>query len=266
MRRRKFNMPRAKRMVMGLSGVVLGVWSALSGISAQAAAAPYITFMLGYSPLKAGATASVFAFWTAGAAACGWALATRGSLPLVVAVWTAVGAVLGVLLVSRLATQSASARRLGQGAAIVLSLFVISQGVHPRFGGLPSIPWDMLRTGLGWALTGAVCGAVGHLLVLPTGILLVPGLVYASGLTPGAAIIGALLVAFFAAVLPVVSCVSHGADDREFGPSMHLGGVAGGAMGGWVLARLSPPNATWQLAFFGVTAMLLSAWLAYRSS
>lgn len=266
MPRRRFDIPRAKRWVMAVSGLVLGLWSAVSGIAAQAAAGPYITFMLGFQSPKAAATAALFAFWTCAGTLGAWVAAHAAPIPLSLALLVSIGAVLGVLLCSPLATAGVSLRRVGQGLVVMGMLYFTAEGIRAPFGGPALLPWELLRTWPGWLVLGAASGALAHFLMLPSGIILVPALVHGAGLSPGVALVTSLTVAVIASILPLASYVAQGVTDRTVGPAMNLGGAIGGAMGGWLLARVATPESTWPLVTFGITAMCLSAWLAYRSA
>ncbi len=250
---------------MGASGLVLGAWSALTGIAAQAAAGPYIEFMLGYAPPKAGATAGVFALCAAVGALAAWVPTTGAAVPVAVVLLTAFGATVGVLIASWAAPRMPAVRRLGQGLVVFAAIFVIAEGIRSRLGGPPVLGPSWFRGPAGWLMCGAVCGALAQLLALPLGVFLVPVLVFGVGLPPGEAIIAALAVAALAAILPVLGYVTRDVADREIGPAMHIGGAIGACAGGWVLATTAHPVAAWPLAVFGVTAMVLSSWLAYRA-
>jgi len=265
MARRRFNVLRAKRLVMGVSALVLGLWSALSGITAQTATQSYIEFMLGYNPLKAGATAALFAFAVSGGTVIGW-LSLRPNtltLPLGAAVWLAAGATLGALVLYRLSQRAPLVRRVGRGLVILLCVFVVSEGTRSRFTGLPQLNWDW---SYGALAAGFVAGAAGQLLALPTGVFLVPAAVFALGMPPALGILVALLVAAFAAVIPASGIILRSTGDREVGPFMYVAGGCSGVLGGWILASRTTSQSTWPLAVFGITAMLLSAWLAYKES
>ena len=264
-RRRRFNIARAKRIVMAASAFVLGLWSALSGITAQTATQSYIEFMLGYHPLKAGATAAVFASVVSVGCVVGWLLlrAATLTLPSVTALWLALGATLGVLLLHRFSQRTGLVRRIGRGLVILLCVFVIAEGTRTRFSGLPQLNWDW---GYGAFAAGLAAGAAGQLLGLPTGVFLVPAAVFALGMPPALGIVVALLVAALASVIPTIGLILRNAGDRDVGPAMYLAGVASGVAGGWLLASRTTSQSTWPLAVFGVTAMLLTAWLAYKES
>lgn len=266
MRRRTFNMPRAKRAIMGVSGGVLGLWSALTGIAPQSAADPYLTFMLGFAAPKSAATASVFAFWVSVFAAGSWAILGNNGLAFGLVLLVAFGATVGVIAAAPVVPRFRSARRIGQTLITFLCVYVIMEGVRHRFGGPSTVPWEILRGPLGWVLIGFTVGAVGQILAIPTGVLLVPALVYGAGLAAGPAIMNALAVAVVAAVLPVAGHMLRGLADREIAPAMHAGGIVGAIGGGWIMAMWAQAPLTWPLAVFGTSAMILCAWLAYRSA
>jgi uncharacterized membrane protein YfcA len=263
MARRQFNMPRAKRTVMGASGVLLGAWSALTGIAAQSAASPYIEFMLGYAPVKAGATAGVFALAAALFAVGSWTVALKAVLPWPIILCLALGATLGALVAAPVGSRLPGLRRIGQSLVVIAAAFVVSHAF--RYSGQPSYGTGLLHTPLGWLVGGVACGALAQVMALPLGVFLVPVCVFAVGLHPDVAVVAALSVAGLAAVLPVVGYVTRGLADREIGPAMHIGGAIGASAGGWALARWATDQSAWPLAMFGVTAMMLCAWLAYRS-
>jgi len=252
---------------MCLSGVVLGVWSAVSGISGQAAAGPYVTFMLGYAPARASAAAFMFAIWSSLAAVAAW-VAFGGERPDVsVCLLTALGATVGALLAARFTVPGArTGVRTGRALLVLGLAFVAVEGARARFGGPPQVPLDWLRSPIGWAVTGLACGLVARVFALPSGVALVPGLVYATALPPAQALATALSVAVLAGALPVIGYVFRAERDAVMGPSLTIGGVGGGIAGGYLMARLAGPQDAWPLVTFAVTGMLLCSWLAYRSS
>ena len=264
---RRLNIPRIKRIVMFLSGITLGIWSAVTGLSAQAATAPYLSFMLGYAPPKASARAFVFAMWSALTAAAAWVAFSGRNPEPGTCIIIAVGAVLGAIIAARIALPTSSLPiRVGRTLITLGLLYVVVEGVRARFGGPLVIEVQWLRSPVGWILSGAVCGTMARLLALPIGVFLVPTVVYAGGLTPDAAIVLSLSVSLLAGMLPAIGYILRTERDELLGPSLTAGGIIGGAIGGFGLARLASPSSTWPLAAFGVTAMLLSSWLAYRGS
>lgn len=251
---------------MGLSAAVLAFWNALAGVGLQTAAQAYISFMLGYAPGRAGATASVMALVASVAAVLGWFMMGTEHLRLLPAVLVSVGAITGVLLASAIPLKSAVVRRSGKGLVVLLCVFVISEGVRTRFTGLPQLAWDWLGTSYGHLIVGSVAGLAGQLIGLPVGVFLVPAFSFALGLSPAQAVVSSLLVVALAGVLPVWGVLRAAMADAFIGPTMYVSGAVGSFTGGWLLATLGRGEATWPLAVFGVTAMILSAWLAYKET
>lgn len=250
---------------MGVSAFFLGAAAGLTGISPQAAAGPYIEFMLGYVPEKTLATAAVLAFWASLMAVAGWELASDGSLPYTLGIWTAVGAIVGVAVAARI-PQSAMIIRVLRSVVVFALLFVVVEGVRARFGGQRFAGWEFLGDWRGWLLVGGGSGVLAQALRLPLAIFLVPALAFLPGLPAAHALVTSLLVAVLASVLPLAVYRGRGLVDPLVGPSMAIGGALGGATGGVLLAVLANERATWPLASFGATAMVLCAWLTYRSS
>jgi uncharacterized membrane protein YfcA len=268
MRARRFDIPKAKRTVMLFSGIVLGFWSAVSGISGQSAAGPYVVFMLGYALPKANATAFMFAFWAMLGTIVAWiGFSEATPQPLLVVVMTA-GATLGAVLAAKAfpCPSQGNGLRILRSLLVLAMVYVISDGVRSSFGGPRLIPWEILRTPSGWLLTGAVVGFGARGLQIPSGVLFVPGLVYGAGLPPGEALIASLTIAALSAVLPLIGYTMRREADSLVGPAFSIGGALGGAAGGFLVARAFAGSSTAPLIVYGITAMLLCSWLAYRSS
>ncbi len=264
---RKLNIPRIKRAVMFMSGIILGGWGALTGLSAQAAASPYISFMLGYSPPTANARAFMFAMWSAVTAAATWVLVSGRSPDFAACALIAVGAVVGAVMGAKTALAPRSLPvRLGRTLVTIALMYVVIEGIRARFGGPSVIEQAWLRGPVGWLVSGAICGILARVLALPIGVFLVPSILYAGGFAPDEAVVLSLSVSVLAGLLPAVGYMMRTERDEVMGPSMSAGGVVGGAIGGYALAHLSSPATTWPLTVFGITAMLLSSWLAYRGA
>lgn len=264
---RKLNVPRIKRIVMLLSGIVLGTWSGLSGLSAQAAASPYLTFMLGYATPKASAVAFLFGMWASLCAVASWVAAGAGRPDFALSVSMAAGATIGAIVAARLSLGTRSlAVRLGRTAVTFALLYTVSDGIRGRFGGPANLALWLPEGVLGWLAVGAICGWLARSLTLPTGVFLVPALVYAAAVPPHEAVISSLAIAALAGLLPAVGYLIRMERDEVIGPAFGIGGALGGALGGYSAARLTVPQSTWPLVVFGVTAMLLCSWLVYRGS
>lgn len=265
---RKLDIPRIKRVVMLLSGIVLGALSGLTGISAQVAASPYTTFMLGYAAPKAARAAFLMAFWAGIAAVVTWTIVEGASPPLLFCLLAAVGATVGTLLAAPLGPTGLPGQsgRIGRAMLVIALVYVVSEGVRSRFGGPRGLTEDWLRGAAGWLITGGCSGFVARALGVPTGVLMVPSLAFIAGVDPSVALVSSLAVSVLAGIAPAIGYAVRSEGDALLGPSMTIGGVIGGALGGWLLAEVADSRSAWPLVSFGVTAMVLCSWLAYRSA
>jgi uncharacterized membrane protein YfcA len=269
-RRRQLNIPLIKGIVMFCLSVGLASASALTGIGAQVATAPMISFLLGFTPEKCAGTALAFSLFAAGGAIVG---ASSGGLHLNIesALLLAVGAFLGVSLTDRAAQPKKMTfwHRIGQSAGILLGLMIFREAFVHKIGGPYLVPLDFLRTAPGMILVGGICGALSNLLQVTISILMVPAIVYLTAKTtrpmPEAISISLIGVAI-AALLPTLSYSSRQLIDRRMGKWMAAGGAAGGLAGGYLLSVLAGSGGPALFILFGVISMFLCAWMLWKLS
>lgn len=269
-RRRQLNIPLIKGIVMFCLSIGLAVASALTGIGAQVAAAPMVSFLLGFAPEKCAGTALAFSLFAAGGAIVG---ASSGGLRLDVeaAFLLALGAFIGVSLTARIAQSKRMVfwHRIGQSVGILLGLVVFREAFGQKIGGPYQVPVDFLRTAPGMVLIGGICGALSNLLQVAISIFLVPSILYVTARTirpmPEAISISLLVVAV-AALLPTLSYSSRQLIDRGVGRWMAAGGAVGGLAGGYLLSALAGSGSPILFILFGLTAMFLCAWMLWKLS
>ena len=264
-RKRKFNMPLAKSVIMFMLGGFVGLVGAVSGIGMQVTAAPVLAFMLGYSPEKSMGTAAAFGLLAAAGAVIGGELA--GSAPsiwiaLILAVSATVGAILGVRFAvnPRLKTVQLIAGSL----TMAILVYMIAGALRSRtFINEPAFPF--FATVAGFVVIGLASGLLSGTLQIASGVLFVPALHYLSGFSPAASVFTSLLVIAFASILPAAVAGGQGRIEGGAGRSTVLGGAVGGVLGGYLLTRLvhlySPAI---PLLTFGLVAMFVGGWQASR--
>jgi len=257
---RRLNIPLIKSVVMAVVGFAIAGGSAVVGIGAQVAAAPAIAFLLGYSPDVTAGTAIAFALFASASSVVGGHLGGT-DVPFALALLLAVCATGGVIFAARFADDERlkGARRLAHLLVMLLGIFIINQTMSPRLGGPQPVGDELLRSPVGVALVGALAGVASQTFQIPTGVLLVPALIYLCGRTPAEAILASLFVVALASLLPAIASANRGLVDRRIGPWMTLGGIAGGLAGGWILVRTLGAGSPWPLIAFSLVAMYLSA-------
>ncbi len=260
------NKPAIKGSVMFVMGLLDSAVGGLTGLGTQVAAAPQIDFLLGYTPERTAGTSTVFALVAAASAAiaagvAGLHVATGRAVLLAVAAFA------GALATARLAQREglSTPARIAHSFAMLLCVYLITSSVRGPLGWPIPLDVDFFRTLPGWLLVGVACGAVSGAFKIANGVLLIPALIFLCGVTVPHAIITSLVVICAAALLPALSHVSLGRVDQGTGAAMILGGLLGGALGGYVLARV-PSASPLPLALFAFIAMFLSGWTVQRNS
>jgi uncharacterized membrane protein YfcA len=248
-------MVRAKSLIVGIVAFFTAIGSALSGLGAQVAFTPMLTWMLGFATDKALATALRFGMVTAFAAVIGGfvahvtphAFVLRG---VVLALSATVGAYLAAPIAGKL--RSVSQRRLFQSIGVIITLFTTVQTAHLSAWDVPH--YASWQGAFPLALLGFVIGALTLVLGLPSGTLLIPTLYFLAGLKAKEVVMLSLLVVALASALPVWSYARRGLSDTLYGNWAVLGGLLGGFAGGMLLASV-PEKAV--LYLFSVVAMFL---------
>lgn len=251
-RRRPLNIGKLKATIVFVVGWITALVSGITGLGAQAAYAPMLTWMLGYAPEKAQGTALNFAAWTAAAGVMGAYAA--GAMPsgfIFSGVMLLIGAVLGAIVAAPLAIKfrGQNWRRMSATIGIALMLAVIVQASHTGglFTGRPNIA-EWHTPGL-LLLLGVMSGAATQVLGFTGGTLLVPALYFFSGLqvvTKSGAINQAapavglsLFVIALASVLPALAYNRKGLVDNILRTEIIAAGLIGGFCGGWLLVNIT---------------------------
>jgi uncharacterized membrane protein YfcA len=263
-RGKKLNIPAIKSAVMLVLGFFSAIGSALSGIGAQVAAAPMINFLLGYSADKSKGTALAFSLFAAIGAVCGIVL-SGVHIQFGIAVLVAIGATIGAILAVKPSVDPRflTVRRIGQSAGILIGVYLISEGLHQRWGGPRPLAILVKNPVLGSLIVGLITGALSQLLNVASGVFLVPSLIYLVGLPAPNAIAISLTVIALASLLPTLSYTAQQAVDQKTGSWMAIGGAVGGLAGGSLLAHLAMDSPI-PFIVFGLITMFLSAWTLSR--
>jgi uncharacterized membrane protein YfcA len=272
-RRKPLNLPLIKSLIVMIVGSFTALGSALTGIGAQVAFAPMLTWMLGFNTEKAKATALRYAVFVSLAACVG--IAIRGVLTGLNAVQIAgyvgaaellcLGATIGAVISLPMAPgpTQISRRRLMQSLGVILTLFVVIQASH--LSRLTANSLHYAHWNAWWALLGMgfIVGIFTQATGLAGGVIMVPALYFLGGYNAYETVSLSLLVIAHVSLLPAWSYHKKRLDDTTFGNYAALGGTLGGLLGGLLLMNFQEK---FILMFFGVVAMFLSARELYRLS
>ena len=260
-RKKKLNVTAIKTTIVFFVGMAVALGSALTGLAPQAALAPSLRWMLGFSQDKAQGTALRFVCFAVLAALVGIGIGhgVDGSV-LGYGLTAFVGATAGALIVVPLVTKTAlvGSRRLFLTAGMGVTLWVVTDSARLSFYHLHTVaPVGLLMVaGIGLAV-GALSQAGG----LPGGLLMVAALYYVGHFAAVPAIATSLFVIVLAALLPAWGYGQRGLVDTDYSGAVITGGILGGIGGGFVLAHADPKPV---MMAFGVIAMFLCARELYR--
>lgn len=254
-RRKQLNLPLIKSWIVFGVGLITAVGSALTGLGAQVAFAPMLTWMLGFAADKALATALRYGMATAFAAVIGAFVAhVAPSAFLGRGLLLAVSATIGAYFITPLAMKPGvrAQYRLFQSIGVAITLFTIVQTSHLSAWDVPHFAaWQSFGP---LAVLGLAVGALTQVLGLASGTLLVPTLYFLAGFSAKGAVALSLLVVALASALPAWSYTKRGLADLTYGNWAVLGGLVGG-FGGGLLLSVVPERVV--LYLFAVVAMLL---------
>lgn len=265
-RRKPLNIPRIKSLIVLCVGGMTALGSALTGIGAQVAFGPMLTWMLGFHAEKAKATALRYAVYVSFAAVIGAWIGQSGAkiasycgMGLMLAIGATAGAIFSVRLAPSPIQQAR--RRMMQSIGVVLALFTAVQAGH-----LTSLTMNSLHYAYWnawWALLGIglAVGVLTQVTGLAGGVLMVPALYFLGGLNAYDSVMLSMLVTALVSLLPAWSYVRQGLADPAYGNYAVIGGLIGGVIGGLSLMRFQE---RFVLMFFAVIAMFLSARELYR--
>ncbi len=273
-KRRTLNVTALKQVAVFTTALITGFGSAVTGLGAQLAFAPMLSWMLGYKEAKAAGLAFSFALTVSLATVIG-ALAFQFALfrdllygvpPFQYALWQAllygvplfIGMTLGALVGVKFSAFSKrdGANRLFLSIAIMGMLFVILQVAReniltPAYGvrGIPILLYLIL---------GLAAGGVSQATKIPSGILLIPGLYYLIGLKAIPAIATAHVVVGLAALLPAIAASRTQTKDPVYAFPVTLAACLSGLAGGWLLVRYGNNEGNkWMLYAFAAVGMFL---------
>jgi uncharacterized membrane protein YfcA len=270
---RKLNVKAIKQVIVCFMGALTAFGSALTGISAQVAFAPMLTWMLGFAEAKARATALLFSVVAAAGCVVVGLAGVYGRLGMhdaaafagqfiLMALVLAIGGIVGVTLMSAALVVTGTADRLAargpyrifQSVGVIVGLFVLERTTHASAWE----PAELARLNSGyWVFLIAMsAGAAARLLSLTSGLLLVPALYYLCAFPLASAVLMSLSVAVIAAIPPILRYYSEGEMDREYMRWLVVGAGIGGVAGGYVLVT-APARPL--LLLFGVVTMFLCA-------
>lgn len=257
-KRRSLNVTAIKQVAVFVSAILTGLGSAVTGLGAQLAFTPMLSWMLGYKDAKAAGMAFSFALtvsFTTLIAALGFQFSLSSTLLYGIPLF--IGMTLGALVGVKFGKRN-GANRLFLSIAIMLLLFVILQVARenrltPNYGvrGIPILLYLML---------GVAVGGVSQATKIPSGILLIPGLYYLIGIKAVPAILTAHVVIGLASLLPALSSRRIQSSDPVYAFPVTLGGCLSGLLGGWLLARYGQNESNkWMLYAFAAVGMFLCA-------
>lgn len=256
--RRKLDLTPIKIVIVFFAGLFTAIGSALTGLGAQVAFAPMLSWMLGFNAEKALATAMRYAVIVALGVVIG-IFGANSAPPLYLGqgILLMLAATIGAVLAAPLSPkpEMQSRRQFLQSIGIAITLFTLIQAV--RIDALNPVPprqnwnelWQIGLIGIG---VGALTQATG----LIGGILLIPALTFLVGFPVTHAIALSSLVVLLASALPAWSYARKGLTDLTYGNPAAIAGFLGGLAGGLLLMRL-PEKAG--LMLFAVVGMTLCA-------
>ncbi len=267
---RKLNISGIKTVIVALAATATAIGSALTGVGAQVAFSPMLTWMLGLPADTAQATAMRYGLFTSGAAVIsaflyenrdGHAHTSDSSVRflLIAGMVLFIAATLGATLAATIAMKlkrngvtvlaSQSIRRFFHTAAIGVGFFVLIQARQiTSFNTGHMAHWQTLS---GLVAMGIIVGALTQLLGLVSGALMVPSLYFCCGFGAHSAVILSLLVILLASVLPAWSYARKGLIVPRYGNAAVIGGIIGGCLGGMILVHAE--DRVLMFLFAGVT-------------
>jgi len=275
---RQLNVVRIKLVVVSLGAGLAALISSFTGITPQVSFAPMIGWMLGFSPAKS--QASAMRVTAATAIACVAGAVWRSSLRAIVSpgadarlsqinvahaapsvffqsvaaifVGATAGAVLSVKAVPR--PGMIALRRAFLFLGVCIGIYVASEGSH--YSSLTGNTNPRFQGAIALLLLGFVSGALTQVSGLASGIILVPLLYFAAGLTIQQSILVSLTVVGLAAMLPAWSYHRRGLGDLQYSAAGMIGGIAIGFVGGAILVSISTRLL---LLLFALMSMFFSA-------
>ena len=238
-RRRPLNLVLIKSLIVFISGTITAFVGAITGLAAQSAFAPMLSWMLGFAPDRAHGTALRYATLASlSAVLTGWCLNIAPKMFLLDGFVITAAAIVGALVAAPLSAklQTVNGKRWLQTIGILVTLLVIIWMGHLRTFDNPHLEqWNGL---LALAGIGFAVGALTQIIGLVGGGLLVPALYFLSGFNAQQSVLISLLVVCLASIVPAWSYSKRGLIDVTYGNATMLAGILGGIGGGLLLVRI----------------------------
>ena len=256
-KRKPLNISLIKSAIVLVIGFLTAVGSAVTGLGAQVAFAPMLSWMLGFTAEKALAAALRYAVITSlGVVVSAFVQHQTPSGLLLRGFMLFFGATIGAVLTAKLSPkpQETTKRSLYLSIGMFLTMLVIIQTTRQSW--LDSPHFATWNTPLALLALGGVVGMLTQAMGLASGILLFPALYYLGGFSAHYTVLLSLLVVALASLLPSWSYAQKGLVDTSFGNTALVGGLLGGLAGGWILTRVPEKGI---LYLFAVIAMFLCA-------
>lgn len=246
-----------------LIGLAAGLLSGLFGVGGGTLIVPLLSLMLGYNLRLAAGTSLAAIVPTTSIGVISYA--ASGAVAVVPAIILAVGAVLGALLGTRL-LQRVSQEALRWGfvifiVVVIISLFVVVPSRDSEF----ALNW---WNGIGLAATGAAVGVVAGLIGVGGGVIIVPVLMFAFGMSDLDAKGTSLLMMIPTAVSGTIGNLRHRNVDFVAAGVIGFSACTMTALGAWLATLIDPFTANMLFAAyaFGIgTQMALKALRGKRS-
>lgn len=273
-RRKKLNQPLIKSLIVFAAAAVTAAGSAVTGIGAHLGFASMLSWMFGYAPEKAQGTALRFSLAGALMAIVIFLiLQDHAVVHITRGLMLFIGATVGAIAAAPVTPKPTSTGLLRslQGIAILVTLFTVTEAAHLSAVTRSDVHYAYWIAWWQILLLGAATGAVTQGARLIGGTLLVPALYFLTAIPDGVhglrpllaseAVVEALIVVCFASFLPMLGYAQRKLVDTTYLNAALVGGVIGGACGGWLLTILLERSILW---FFGAVAMFFAAREIYR--
>lgn len=259
-KRKSLNVVALKQVAVFTAAVLTGLGSAVTGLGAQLAFAPMLSWMLGYNDKKSAGMAFSFALSVSFATVVG-VLSAQPALwsALILAFPLFIGMTGGALIGAKFVSPSrrAAINRAFLGVAIMFLAFILLQVSRENIStphlGAKGVPF-LLYLGLGLA-----AGAISHATKIPSGVPLIPGLYYFIGLKAIPAIATAHAIVWLASSIPAWAAARTQNSEPTYARPITLAGCLSGFAGGRLLIHYQSNEARWALLAFAVVGMFLCA-------
>ncbi len=226
-----------------LFGLLAGALGGLMGVGGGIILVPLLVQALHLGQHEAQGTSLAFITVTALVAALFYF--AEGNLDLLLALWLSAGAVPGVLLGAAVA-RKLTARRLKRAFGVLVLLTAVRILIAVPHGAEPPRMWSAPLH----VLLGVAVGALGGLLGVGGGTILVPVLVLGERVPQHLAQGVSLLMVLPTGVVGALSHARHGHVVRALLPGLMAGGAVGALLGALLAHRIQAPALTRLFALF----------------